>query len=191
PTRDHTEIALGLFGAKLSRTGHWISIEPAPELRSQSLQIPGDLSGAAFFLVAAALIPDSIIRLHSIGLNPRRRELLDYLQRAGLDIVVENEREDAGERRGDLQVRHSPALLRSALPPIHGGMVAALIDEIPILAILGSQVTGGLEISDAQELRIKESDRIAALAANLHAMGAEVEEKADGLRISGGQSLSG
>src|SRR5262249_11595963 len=97
----------------------------------------------------------------------------------------------AGERRGDLEVRYSPALLRSALPPIHGRLVAALIDEIPILAILGSQVARGLEISDAYELRIKESDRIAALAANLHALGADVEEKPDGLRISGGQRLSG
>jgi 3-phosphoshikimate 1-carboxyvinyltransferase len=191
PTRDHTEIALRLFGARIHHSGDWIGIEPNPVLSAQSLEIPGDLSGAAFFLVAAALVPDSMIRLDGVGLNRRRRELLDYLQAAGLYIAVENEREDGGERRGDLRVRHSPALLRSALPPIHGRRVAALIDEIPILAILGSQVAGGLEISDAQELRIKESDRIAALAANLHAMGAEVKEKPDGLRISGGQRLSG
>jgi len=191
PTRDHTEIALGLFGAQLSRSGDWIEVQPGPDLRAQSLEIPGDLSGAAFFLVAAALVPDSVIRLDGVGLNRRRRELLDYLQKAGLDIAIGNERDDAGERRGDLEVRYSAALLRSTLPPIQGGLVAALIDEIPILAILGSQVAGGLEISDAQELRIKESDRIAALAANLHAMGAEVEERPDGLRISGGQRLAG
>ena len=191
PTRDHTEIALGLFGAQLSRSGDWIEVQPGPDLRAQSLEIPGDLSGAAFFLVAAALVPDSVIRLNGVGLNRRRREPLDYLQKAGLDIAIGNERDDAGERRGDLEVRYSAALLRSTLPPIQGGTVAALIDEIPILAILGSQVAGGLEISDAQELRIKESDRIAALAANLHAMGAEVEERPDGLRISGGQRLAG
>lgn len=191
PTRDHTEIALRLFGARIHRSADWIGVEPDPVLHAQSLDIPGDLSGAAFFLTAAALVPDSTIRLDGVGLNRTRRELLDYLQAAGLDIAVENEREDAGERRGDLQVRHSPALLRSALPPIHGRLVPALIDEIPILAILGSQVAGGLEISDAQELRIKESDRIAALAANLHAMGAEAQEKPDGLRISGRQRLSG
>jgi 3-phosphoshikimate 1-carboxyvinyltransferase len=136
-------------------------------------------------------VPDSVIRLDGAGLNRRRRELLDYLQTAGLDITIDNERDDAGERRGNLEVRYSPALLRSTLPAIRGGLVAALIDEIPILAILGSQVAGGLEISDAQELRVKESDRIAALAANLQAMGAEVEERPDGLRISGGQDLAG
>jgi 3-phosphoshikimate 1-carboxyvinyltransferase len=191
PTRDHTEIALRHFGATVRHTGNWIEVEPGARLRPQKLEVPGDLSGAAFFLVASALVPGSEIFLPGVGLNRRRRELLDYLRSAGLDLVVENESEGASELRGDLHVRHSPALLKNRLQPIQGERVAALIDEIPVLAVLGAQVAGGLEISDARELRIKESDRIAALAVNLRAMGAEVEEKPDGLKIGGGQQLRG
>ena len=191
PTRDHTEIALRHFGASVRHAGNWIEVEPGARLKAQKLEVPGDLSGAAFFLVACALVPGSEIFLPGVGLNRRRRELLDYLCSAGLDLVVENESEGAGELRGDLRVRHSPALLENRLKPIRGELVAALIDEIPVLAVLGSQVAGGLEISDARELRIKESDRIAALAVNLRAMGAEVEEKPDGLNIRGGQQLRG
>jgi len=190
-TRDHTEIALRHFGASVRHAGTWIEVEPGARLKGQKLEVPGDLSGAAFFLVASALVPGSEISLPGVGLNRRRRELLDYLRSAGLDIIVANESEDAGELRGDLHVRHSPALLKSRLQPIQGKLVAALIDEIPVLAVLGSQVAGGLEISDARELRIKESDRIAALAVNLRAMGAEVEEKPDGLKIRGGERLHG
>jgi 3-phosphoshikimate 1-carboxyvinyltransferase len=160
-------------------------------LKARQLTIPGDLSGAAFFIVAAALSPNSDLILPSVGLNMRRRELLDYLISAGVDLEIENVSEDAGEPRGDLRIRYSSALLQKRLPPIKGKLTAALIDEIPILSILGSQVEGGLEISDARELRIKESDRIAALASNLKSMGAEVEEKPDGLIISGGRKLMG
>jgi 3-phosphoshikimate 1-carboxyvinyltransferase len=191
PTRDHTELALEQFGASLKRHEDWIEVEPEPKLTGRRLQVPGDLSGAAFFLVAAALVPGSELFLPGVGLNRRRRELLDYLCSAGVDLEVENESEDAGELRGDLRVRHSAALLGNRLPPIKAGRVAALIDEIPVLAILGTQVSGGLEISDAAELRVKESDRIAALAVNLRAMGASIDEKPDGLRIRGGRPLHG
>jgi len=191
PTRDHTEIALLEFGGTIRISGNWIEVDPEPKLRARQLVVPGDLSGAAFFLVAAALVPDSELHLPEVSLNGRRRELLTYLERSGIDLSVENETEDAGEARGDLHVRYSPSLLKGALPPIQGADVAALIDEIPVLAVLGSQVAGGLEISDAQELRVKESDRIAAVAANLRAMGAEVTEKPDGLIIPGGQRLQG
>ena len=190
-TRDHTEIALKQFGANVTCSGEWSEIEPYPRLRGQTLEIPGDLSGAAFLLVAGTLAPDSEILLPQVGLNRRRRELLDYLSEAGLNILVENETEIFGEPRGDLLVRHDPAVRKGTLPPIFGKRVAALIDEIPVLAILGCQVAGGLEISDAGELRLKESDRIAAVALNLRAMGAIVEEKPDGLRIQGGQQLRG
>ncbi len=191
PTRDHTEIALQQFGARVRKETEWIEVEPAPELHGQRLEIPGDLSGAAFFIVAAALLPGSEIHLRNVGLNRRRCALLDYLLTAGLNLTVENALEKAGEPRGDLLVRHSPALMEGQLPPIQGRIVAALIDEIPALAVLGSQVSGGLEISEARELRVKESDRIAALASNLRAMGAEIFEKPDGLRIAGGQKLHG
>jgi 3-phosphoshikimate 1-carboxyvinyltransferase len=166
-------------------------VEPAPRLRAQKLEVPGDLSGAAFFLVAAALVPGSELFLPGVGVNRSRCELLEYLRSSGLDLTVENESEDAGERRCDLRVRYSPSLLEGKLPAIHGGRVAALIDEIPVLAVLGSQAAGGLEISDASELRLKECDRIKALAVNLQAMGARVEERPDGLSIDGRQRLSG
>jgi 3-phosphoshikimate 1-carboxyvinyltransferase len=191
PTRDHTEIALREFGSSVRIEGNWIEVDPVPVLKARRLSIPGDLSGAAFFIIAAALSPDSDLILPSVGLNKRRRELLDYLISAGVDLDIENVSEDAGEPRGDLRIRYNAALLKRRLPPIKGEQTAALIDEIPILSILGSQVEGGLEISDAHELRIKESDRISALASNLKSMGAAVEEKPDGLIISGGQKLKG
>jgi 3-phosphoshikimate 1-carboxyvinyltransferase len=191
PTRDHTEIALGEFGAAVRVDGNRIEVDPEPRLGGRRLVVPGDLSGAAFFLVAAALVPGSDLRLPGVGLNRRRRELLGYLERAGMGLEVENERDEAGEARGDLRVRYSRALLEGALPPIAGAGTAALIDEIPVLAVLGSQAAGGLEISDARELRVKESDRIAAVAANLAAMGARVTEKPDGLVIAGGARLRG
>lgn len=191
PTRDHTEIALREFGGVLRAQGNWIEVEPGPVLRARHLKIPGDLSGAAFFLAAAALVPGSDLRIPGVGLNRRRGELLEYLRRAGLNIAVENERTEAGEPRADLRVCHSPDLLRGALPPIRGALTAALIDEIPVLAVLGSRAEGGLEISDAHELRVKESDRISALAANLRAMGADVEEKPDGLILRGGRPHRG
>lgn len=190
-TRDHTEIALSQFGASVRTNGRWIEIDPEPRMRGQCLQVPGDLSGAAFFLVAAAMITGSSLQLPGVGLNKRRRELLQYLESAGLKLAIENERENAGEACGDLHVEASPALMGAKMPPIGGASVAALIDELPVLAILGSQVEGGLEISDAAELRIKESDRIAAVTDNLRRMGATLEEKPDGLIIPGGQKLRG
>ncbi len=191
PTRNHTEIALKHFGASIREAGGWIEIDPGPRLRAAEVEVPGDLSGAAFFLVAAALTPGSEILIPQVGLNRRRRELLDYLQAAGLDIVIEREREAAGEARGNLRVRYTSGLLGGKLPPIEGALTASLIDEIPVLSVLGSQVAGGLVVSDARELRVKESDRIAALASNLISMGASVEEKPDGLILNGGQILRG
>jgi len=191
PTRDHSEIALKEFGCALRIQGNWIEVDPEPRLQGRHLVVPGDLSGAAFFLVAAALVPNSELSLPGVGLNGRRRELLDYLMRAGLDLKVENEIAIAGEPRGDLRVRYSPELLQRPLPPICGEQVANLIDEIPVLAVLGSQAAGGLKISDAHELRVKESDRISAIVTNLRAMGIEVEETADGLSMPGGQQLRG
>ena len=161
PTRDHTEIALREFGC------------------------------AAFFIVAAALIPTADITLPGVGLNERRRELLNYLLRAGADLIVENEREEAGEPRGDVRVRYSATLLKGTLPPIRGADVASLIDEIPVLSVLGSQAAGGFELSDAHELRVKESDRISAIVANLRSMGADVAEKPGGFIIREGRQLHG
>jgi 3-phosphoshikimate 1-carboxyvinyltransferase len=191
PTRDHTERALAHFGATVRCHGGWIEVEPQPALRPARLDVPGDLSGAAFFLVAAALVPGADLTIPRVGLNPRRRELLTYLQGAGLDVAVLNEADEAGEPRGDLRVRYSGSLLEHPLPAIGGELTAALIDEIPVLAVLGACVEGGLVIADARELRVKESDRIAAISANLRAMGAAVEERPDGMVIVGGGNLHG
>jgi 3-phosphoshikimate 1-carboxyvinyltransferase len=190
PTRDHTEIALRHFGGTVRVCDHWIEVDPAPVLRGCSLDVPADLSGAAFFLVAAALVPGSEIRFPQVGLNSQRRALLAYLECAGWKVAVEKESEHAGEARGDLRARYDEAFLTAKLPDIRGEWTAALIDEIPALAILGSQA-GGLEFRDARELRVKECDRIAALAANLRGMGAEVSEHPDGLTIAGHQALHG
>jgi len=189
-TRDHTEIALRHFGGNVRSCESWIEVEPEPVLEGRSLDIPADLSGAAFFMVAAALVPGSDLRLPQLGLNRKRRALVDYLVQAGVRVTAENESEIAGEARGDLRVRYDPAFRAGKLPVIRAELTAALIDEIPALAVLGSQA-GGLEIRDAGELRIKESDRIAAIAANLRAMGAEVEEHPDGLTVAGSQRLKG
>jgi 3-phosphoshikimate 1-carboxyvinyltransferase len=191
PTRDHTEIALQRFGGKIRRDGAWIEVTPNPRLMGLQLDVPGDLSGAAFFLVAAAMIPGSEVVLPRVGLNRRRRELLEYLQSSGLDLTVEGAAEIDGEPRGDLRVRYSPALLDRDMLAIQGSLAASLIDEIPVLAVLGSQAAGGLKIGGARELRVKESDRIAAIARNLAAMGASVEEKPDGLVLRGHQRLLG
>jgi 3-phosphoshikimate 1-carboxyvinyltransferase len=191
PTRDHTEIALREFGARIRIAGNWIEVEPNPKLIARNLEVPGDLSGAAFFIVAAALVNHSEVLLPGVGLNPKRRELLRYLVEAGADIAVENECEAAGEPRGDLRVRHSADFLKVCLPPIRGARVAALIDEIPVLSVLASQTAGGLEISEAGELRVKESDRISAIVSNLRAMGVEAAEKPDGLIVPGAMPLHG
>ncbi len=191
PTRDHTEIALKEFGGTVRIAGNWIEVDPDPALQAQELSVPGDLSGAAFFIVAAALVPHSNLLLPGVGLNSRRRELINYLSRAGVDLTIENESEISGEPRGDLRVRHNAELLKKKLPPIRGAETASLIDEIPILSVLGARTAGGLEISDAKELRVKESDRISALVSNLNAMGSEAVEKPDGLIIPGGRPLHG
>ena len=191
PTRDHTEIALKEFGAAVRVSGGLIEVDPEPRLRARRLTVPGDLSGAAFFLAAAAIVPDSDLTIPGVSLNGRRRELLNYLERAGMDISVENETTEAGEARGDLLARYSRSFLGKRMPDIKGAETAALIDEIPVLAALAAQTAGGLEISDAGELRVKESDRISAVAKNLRGMGAEVTEKPDGLIIAGGRKLRG
>jgi 3-phosphoshikimate 1-carboxyvinyltransferase len=191
PTRDHTEIALREFGGTVRIAGNWIEVDPNQELGARNLTVPGDLSGAAFFLVAGALVRNADLTLPEVGLNERRRELIRYLMRAGADLTVENETETAGEPRGDLRIRYSPDLLGRKLPPIEGAQVAALIDEIPVLSVLGSQTAGGMVISDARELRIKESDRISAIAVNLRAMGVEAVERPDGIMIPGGGRLDG
>ncbi|HEU5118460.1 MAG TPA: 3-phosphoshikimate 1-carboxyvinyltransferase, partial [Isosphaeraceae bacterium] len=149
--------------------------------------VPRDFSAAAFFLVAGVIVPESEIRLSGVGLNPTRSALLDVLRAMGADIRVENERTYGGEPIADLTVRTSELQGIS----VGGTVIPNLIDEIPILAVAATCATGRTEIRDAGELRVKETDRIAAMAHNLRALGTEVEEFEDGFAITGGQALHG
>jgi 3-phosphoshikimate 1-carboxyvinyltransferase len=186
-TRDHGEIALRAFGARLERKGNEVRIRGGQRLRGIEARVPGDLSSAAFFLCAAALFPGSQLTVTSLLMNPTRARLLDILMQMGLRISVTQLEETHGELVGTLQVEGGR--LKGAT--IAAADTAALIDEIPVLAAIAPYTEHGIEVRDAQELRVKESDRIASIAANLRAMGAEVEEREGGLKIPGGQSLRG
>ncbi len=190
-TRDHGEVALRAFGATLDRRsngqGNELRIRGGQRLRGIEARIPGDLSSAAFFLCAAALFPGSQLTVPGLLMNPTRARLLDVLMQIGLRISVTQLDEIHGELVGSLQVEG--AALKGAT--IAGADSAALIDEIPVLAAIAPYTEQGIEVRDAKELRVKESDRIAAVAANLRLMGAQVEEREDGLKIPGGQALHG
>src|SRR6266481_4655022 len=186
-TRDHSEIALRAFGAEVERAGNTSRIVGGQRLRAIEAHVPGDLSSAAFFLCAAALFPGSQITLPGILMNPTRARLLDILMQMGLRVSVAHLEEHQGELVGTIEARGA-AWKGAALS---GADTAALIDEIPVLAAVAPYSDGGLEVRDAKELRVKESDRIAAVAANLRKMGAGVEERPDGMRIPGGQHLYG
>jgi 3-phosphoshikimate 1-carboxyvinyltransferase len=186
-TRDHGELALRAFGASVDAKGNQVRIRGGQRLRGIDARIPGDLSSAAFFLCAAALFPGSQLTIAGLLMNPTRARLLDILMQMGLKISVTELEELNGELVGTLQVEG--ARLKSAT--IAGSDSAALIDEIPVLAAIAPYTEEGIEIRDAKELRVKESDRIAAIATNLRAMGAELEEREDGLKIPGRQFLHG
>jgi 3-phosphoshikimate 1-carboxyvinyltransferase len=180
-TRDHTELALAEFGARLEHEGRAIRIHGRPRLTGSSLTIPGDLSSAVFFLAAAIVLPESSVVIHNVGLNPTRSAVLDVLGSMGAPISLVSVRSAHGELVGDVAIRHEP--IRGGV--IEGDVIAQLIDELPAIAILGPYTEQGIEIRNASELRVKESDRIAALAENLRRMGAQVEERPDGLRVAG------
>ncbi|MGA7090237.1 MAG: 3-phosphoshikimate 1-carboxyvinyltransferase [Candidatus Acidiferrales bacterium] len=180
-TRDHTEQALREFGALLETSNGAVRIHPRPKLIARQLRVPGDLSAAVFLIAAALILPDSTLTLHNVGLNPTRARVLDFLSSIGAPIHFGSVQMQAGELVGDLTVHHAP--LKGGT--ISGAAVAEMIDELPMLAALGPFTEQGIEIHDAQELRVKESDRIAALAAGLRLMGASVEEFSDGLRVAG------
>jgi len=186
-TRDHTEIALEQMGADISRRGRTIAVRGYARLEGRKLYVPGDISSAAFFLVAALLVPASNLVIENVGLNPTRTAILDLLAPLGgrvrvLDVEMVN-----GELLGNLHVEASK-LQGGEIPP---EAVPGLIDELPVLAVLGTQTEQGLAFHGAAELRVKESDRIAVVAENLRRMGAEVEEFPDGLRVAGQQKLRG
>jgi 3-phosphoshikimate 1-carboxyvinyltransferase len=186
-TRDHGELALQAFGATLKRTGNETRIFGRQKLHGIETRIAGDISSAAFFLCAASLFPDSQLLIPNLLMNPTRARLLDVLVQMGLRVSPNQLEEQHGELVGAIQAYGG--VLKGAI--IAGADSAALIDELPVLAAIAPYTEAGIEIRDAKELRVKESDRIASVARNLRAMGAHVEEREDGLRIPGGQKLHG
>ena len=170
-----------------------IAINGPATFSARDVNIPGDISSAAFLIGAAALLPGSQLEIQSVGLNPTRAQILSTLNDLGFDIKIVGSREDCNEPLGDLIVsgKSFTAAGPAGLAQVNGPLIAQLIDELPLLAVLGSQLAGGIEIRDAAELRVKETDRIAATVNNLRAMGAEVAEYDDGLAVSGPTSLRG
>ena len=186
-TRDHTELALAEFGAEVEKHGRTVRVHGlrgsngSGKLVAQSLDVPGDLSSAVFFIAAASLLPESNVVLHNVGLNPTRTAILDLFVSMGASIEVLGLKSVHGELVGDLVVKG--ARLKGGV--IAGEQIPLVIDELPMLAALGPHTEEGIEIRDAAELRVKESDRIAALAENLRRMGVTVEERPDGLKAQG------
>jgi 3-phosphoshikimate 1-carboxyvinyltransferase len=189
-SRDHSERMLGAFGAQLEGGGPGLTqviLTPGASLRGQSVVVPGDISSAAFWLVAAAITPGAELTVQNVGLNPSRTGILEVLEQMGAQITVLNSRDVAGEPVGDLQVSHGPLQAFE----IGGDLIPRLVDEIPVLAVAACCAEGTSRIRDAEELRVKETDRLAVMARQLGAMGARIEEFEDGLAISGISPLHG
>ncbi|HST52577.1 MAG TPA: 3-phosphoshikimate 1-carboxyvinyltransferase [Pyrinomonadaceae bacterium] len=226
PTRDHTERMLRWFGVEVETRSREegsaevfsASVVGPARFGARDFSVPGDISSAAFLLVAAALLPGSDLTVEGVGLNPTRAEIVSTLRRLGADVRVEDASERCNEAVGDVRVNGAGALVPRVEDEgarqtngdkgasisrvkadsdsgnanvLRGAVVASLIDELPVLAVAGTRVEGGLEIRDARELRVKESDRVSATVENLRAMGAEVEEFDDGLRVFGPSKLRG
>ncbi len=189
PTRDHTERALRMFGAEVAQGGGTVSVRGGQRLAGRELVVPGDISSAAFWMVAAAALPDSEVILEHVGLNPTRTGIVDVLRRMGAIIdatAAPGAAVEGGEPAGTIVVRHG-RLLESRIDPHE---VPGIIDELPVLAALATH-GGALSVSGAQELRVKESDRISALAEGLRRMGADIEERPDGFDVRARGRLRG
>ena len=189
-SRDHSERMLRAFGAKLTvdRETCSVTVSGGAQLQGQNVIVPGDISSAAFWLVAGAIVPGSELVVENVGINPTRTGILEALQMMGADIQLQNQREAAGEPVADILVRSSSQLRGCT---IAGDLIPRLIDEIPILAVAATFAKGTTIIRDAAELRVKESDRLAVTAAELNRMGAKITELPDGLEITGGTPLTG
>lgn len=181
PTRDHTERLLERAGARVTRRPTSVSLEPAESLGLGELEIPGDISSAAPFLVAAAIVPGSAVTAHGIGLNPRRTGLLDVLERMGAKIAIYNRRPIGGEPAGDVEVRASDLVGAT----IAASEIPSLIDELPLLAVAASHARGDTVVHGAAELRVKESDRLEALVDELRRIGGHVRATDDGFHVRG------
>ncbi|MDY5023091.1 MAG: 3-phosphoshikimate 1-carboxyvinyltransferase [Blautia sp.] len=185
-SRNHTEIMLNYFGARVTSDNTTASIRPEPSLEAREIQVPGDISSAAYFIAAGLLVPGSEILLKNVGINPTRDGILRVCKAMGADITLLNERA-SGEPTADLLIRSSS--LHGTT--IGGEIIPTLIDEIPMIAVMAAFAEGTTIIRDAQELKVKESDRIAVMAENLHRMGADVIPTDDGMIIHGGKPLHG
>ncbi len=186
-TRDHGELALRAFGAELEKTANQVSIVGGQTLHPLEAYVPGDISSAAFFLCAASIFPESNLLIDGVLLNPTRSALLDVLTAMGSRISMLSVAEQHGELVGTIALVAG----RGRQVRIEGALTAALIDELPVLAAIAPFTAAGLDVRDASELRIKESDRLSAVTRNLQAMGAQVEQSNDGWHIPGGQRLHG
>lgn len=187
-SRDHTERMLEGFGARIRRDGLAVSIEGGRRLRATDVDVPADLSSAAFFLAAAAIVADAHVTVRNVGVNPTRAAFLDVLSAMGVTIGRAGERVVCGEPVADLSATFTPSL-RAVV--VEGDRIPLMIDEVPILAVVATLARGETVIRDAAELRHKESDRLAAMAQGLARMGADIEERPDGLVIHGGKRLHG
>ncbi len=186
-TRDHTERMLAAFGADISTEGNAATITNKKELIATDVYVPGDISSAAFFLVAAAIVPDSKLTLEKVGLNETRTGIIDVLEQMGANIVIDNIQTIGGEKFGDITVSYGA--LKSI--EISGDIIPRLIDEIPVIALLASQAEGTTIIRDAEELRVKETDRIEAVVDVLSTLGIHIEATNDGMKIHGKAQLTG
>ena len=187
PTRDHTERMLRHFGVGVGVRGNEVSVSRAAPFRAADVEVPSDISSAAFFMVAAAINPGSEVLVRNVGVNPLRAGVLDVLREMGADISAENRREVCGEPVADLVARYAP--LRGTR--VDGDLVSRAIDELPAVAVAACFAEGETVITGAGELRVKESDRISAMAGELRALGADVEELSDGMAINGAEDVRG
>jgi 3-phosphoshikimate 1-carboxyvinyltransferase len=188
PTRDHTERLLKGFGvdvgvAAVEEGGKEISIQGDARLSAVDISVPGDISSAAFFMVAAACLPGSDLKLSRVGVNPTRSAIIELLHVLGANIQVSGEIEATGEPVADLRITGGLGSAVAGRNVVRGAVIANLIDEVPIIAVLGTQLPDGLEVRDARELRVKESDRILSVVTNLRLMNADIEEFDDGFRV--------
>lgn len=186
-SRDHTERMFSYFDIPFSKDGNVISLASPGAIKPRDLSIPGDISSAAFFIVAALIVPGSALLIKDVGLNPTRTGIIDVLCKMGGQIEIRNKKELFGEPRGDIFVKNSSL---SGIE-VSGDMIPRMIDEVPAFAVAAAFARGTTVISDAQELKVKESDRIKTTAGELKKMGAHIEEKEDGLVIEGGHPLKG
>ncbi|WP_312258566.1 3-phosphoshikimate 1-carboxyvinyltransferase [Romboutsia ilealis] len=187
-SRNHTEIMLKTFGADINIENLKISVKPVNELFSQDIYVPGDISSAAFIIVSTLITKDSEVIIKNVGLNETRTGIIDVVKNMNGNIEIINERLVGGELVGDLLVRYTPNLCATT---IDKDIIPRLIDEIPVIAVLATQAEGTTIIKDAQELKVKESNRIKAMVDNLKILGANIEELEDGMIIKGKAKLNG